>query len=267
MSMSMKKKTINCPWQDQNVVLDIIEINQKVRRDSDVYANLAYQDAIRKGYLINIQVDEIVRESGYDLDNETKEIEDLRSQIKTKEVTLLRGVSGNERLNKSQGRSLALEIRKLRNKIEDIVGNRSDLYSKTAEKYSDDERFLYLIHACSLDSRTGRPFFKTFDEFKESLESEVVKQCTKALLELVSNQSNIADTNLTEVKWLIKYNYMDTKGRLLDKEGRLVDEDFRLINEDGRYINEKGEFVDYLGNMVDVNGNLLVEADPMAYKE
>lgn len=263
----MKKIGFESEFNGKKVSLEMIEVTPKIRRDADKYANAAFQRAIDEGYLLTIQIDQKLHDSKIDVEN-TQQLEDGLKELKLLEMRLLSGRDGsNSRyLTKSEGRELAIQMR---TKRRDILLNslqKYTIYSKTAEKYADNERHQYFLYACTLDKNTGRPFFKSFEDFKENIDSQLVLDAGTNYYKLLEND-RLSESNNPEIKWLIKYGFMNADLFYVTANGELCDEEYRLINKDGQFINDNGDLVDKYGNRVDNDGNLLLDTDPNSYKE
>jgi hypothetical protein len=259
------KNEFKSKWNDKEVTLYTHEITPKMRRDSEKWVNKAFQEALDNGALLTAQVNKLL-EDRLSLEDDIKEINDLREKLKAKETVLLSGREVQRKLTKVEGRSVALEILKLRNQIESLSGNRDSLYNRTAESISEGERFNYLIFATCFDVNTNRTFFKSYEDYLDNTDTDLVNDVKRNFLKAQFNHT-VNESENCEIKFLKKYNFIDEKSRLIDSKGRLCDEDFRLVDESGRYINENGELVNIYGQRVDDLGNLLIEADPEAYKD
>ncbi len=260
----MKRTEVKTKFNDKDVIVSVTEVTPRVRRDAEKYANIALKRALEDGYILNIEIDAQIKKSGIDV-NDHQKIEDFLKEIKLMEMKLLSGRDGDIKLTKLEGRKLALEIR---NKRREILLDRLSthaLYARTAERYAENERNQYHIYASILDPNTNRPFFKTFDEFKDSLDSDLILDASNAFYKILESENDSEKTN-PEVKWLIKFGFMNDKLELIDSNGRLCDTEFRLIDKDGRFIDDDGKYIDKYGNRIDEDGNLIIEADPDSYK-
>ena len=262
----MKKIGFESEFNGKKVSLEMIEVTPKIWRDADKYANAAFQKAIDEGYLLTIQIDQKLQESKIDVDNSQKMENDLQ-ELKLLEKQLLSGRDNlNKYLTKNEGRELAIKIRAKRRDMLLNSLQRYTIYRKKKKKYADNERNQYFLYACMLDKNTGRPFFKSFDDFKENIDSQLVLDAGTNYYKLLEND-RLSESSNPEVKWLIKYGFMNQDLFYITKDGKLCDEDYRLINKDGQFINDNGDLIDKYGNRVDNDGNIVVDIDPDSYKE
>lgn len=252
-------------FNDSSVKIKTILPTPAIARNSERYVAATFKEAIDSGALLKLQIENELKGRGINTnsDEEDSEVTKLQKEIKEKEVVLLRGRDGSRKLTKQDGRTLALEIRGLRQRIMMVGSTTTELYQRTAEKLSEDERYRYYVHACTQDAATGRPFFKSFDEFKDNIDDEFVLEATNNFYKNFVGSDFLDKT--VEIKWLIKYKFMNEKLQLIDDQGRLVDSDGRLVSDKGRLIDDKGNFVDIFGNKVDEDGNIMVETETDAY--
>jgi hypothetical protein len=259
------KNEFKTKWNDKEVTLYVSDITPKIRRDSEKYVNKAFQQAIEDGALLTAEVNKLL-EARLSLEEDKEKLDVLRETLKTKESVLLSGKDNGKRLSKLEGRAVALEILKLRNQIDLLNSNRDSLYNRTAESLSESERINYLIFATIYNLETNRTFFKSYEDYLDNSDTELVADSKNYFFKFQFNH-DVRENENSEIKFLRKYNFIDQLGRLIDSKGRLCDENFRLVDEKGRYINENGEFINIYGHKVDENGNLIIDVDPEAYKD
>lgn len=153
---------------------------------------------------------------------------------------------------------MAIEIKKNRSDLNDLVSALDGMYNRSAEKQSENERILYFVFATTIDVNTGRTYFRSFEDFKENSDSLVALEATRNFTKMLGASDESAPI-LVEDKWLKKFGFVNDKYQFIDHLGRLCDENFRLINSEGRYIDESGNFVDKFGNKINEDGDLIID--------
>lgn len=204
--------------------------------------------------ITRLKLNDYMRANGLWSDEKETKIVELSNKIADLERKLNKG--GN--LNKA--RELALEIRKLRFEQTLLVMEKKQLDSYTVEGQVDNAKFDYLCSVCLLNEE-GDPLFSSLEEYYENAERDEVVRAAEELANLYYNFDHKWQDSLPENKFLKKYKFVDSNGRLINKEGKLVDVDGRLINENGRLVDENGVLIDREGNIVDENGNLVGEPE------
>jgi len=231
-------------------------VRQPNRKDLEeaqkVYIS-SFKDAIRNGAIIRAKLDDYLTEQGlWDKDRQDKK-DMLIQTIHDGELRLKRGG-----IKASEAREIAIEMRHSRAKLLELIGERTSLESLTAEGVADNAKFNYLTFACSYHA-DNRKFFNNYNEFLNSDVTTVSLLFGVKLANLIYNLDENYDANLPENKFLLKYNFVDEKLRLINKNGRLIDEDGRLIDEFGRFVNEEGHLIDINGNLLNDEGGFSVE--------
>lgn len=199
-------------------------------------------------FLIREKVYEILTKMGVWNKDLEKELIDISTKINEAERKLAKGG-----IKKSEGREIALSIKRLRERQLQILAKSRLLDDKTLEAQIDNANFDYLVFSCTLDEE-GNPIYSSVEDYKENGSDEVTVKCATRLAEMLYGYSEEDEKNQPENKFLLKYGFVDSNLRLINKDGKFVDEQGRLINEDGRLINEDGKFVDREGKLVDEDG-------------
>ncbi len=263
----MVKNEFSSTFNNNPVNLELWEVTPKIQRESEVITNKAFQKGINEDkLLLAAEIDSILAKRNFDFEAESKQIDEISGKIRQATVELLAGKVNGRPITKLEGRALALSIQKLRQELDEVGQTRSALYQRTAERYADGERTSYTLYATIIDPKSGKPFFKSFEDFKENLNSPVVRDALDILVRRITNGNTNVEARHPENKWLIKHKFMNEKLQLINEKGHACDEDFRLIDENGYYINDTGQRVDKYGNRLDDNGELLIVDDPTAYQ-
>lgn len=258
------EKTIKFKQGDQEISLLVISPTTQINKEAEKIYQQTFVENLRAQRPLMEEIDREF-ESRFPRAEERKIREKLIADIDVMKVALLSGKRDGQKLTKAQGRALAIEIMDRRDELTSRNRNRLNLYNLTVERIADLARTNYLIYLCILDPQTRKPYFKSYEDYLDHYDSELLLEGIKAFNDVTSNGIEIEDD--PEIKWLKKYKFMNDEGRFIDDKGRLVDEEYRLINADGRYINENGEFINKFGHRVDKDGNAIIEEDPSAYSE
>jgi len=207
-----------------------------------------------------IKVEQLLNKQGLlDVVAENQKEEDMRKELRSMELRLRKAKNPDgSKMSLSDGRGLALEMRKLRQKIADVNAGVSQYFNATAESLAALERIMYLVWACT-KKEDGTQYWPTFEDYKADNGNEVAGKAMEEVMKLLVGVNTDFEKHLYENSWLIKHGFMNDRYQLLDPKGRVVSEDGKLIDENGNYINEDGNRVDYFGNLLDANGELQVE--------
>lgn len=222
--------------------------------------NRAFREAVESGAILRAKVEGIMRQQGLWDDAKKAEYEKLQARLLENEKKLQAGG-----IKLSQGRELAIQMRRDRVSLREMLSERNQLDQNTAEAQAENARFSYFVSVCLVyNTDEGmKPVFKDYEDYQSRASEAAVLEGASKLMLLLYNADGDFEKKLPENKFLVKYKLAkeDTL-HLMDKQGRLVDTDGRLVDANGRYINEKGEFVDLNGQRVDENGDYVIEFSP-----
>jgi hypothetical protein len=229
---------------------------QEQREGQKIY-NQAFSDAVKAKAIVRARMDDLLEEQGLWDDSKQAELTRLQQAVLDGERTLAKGG-----IPLKQAREIAVEMKRTRAEIRDLISVKTSLDNHSAEGQADNARFNYLVSACLVYNDNKQPYFKSLEDYLSKSSDPVAIRAAQNLANMLYGLDNDYESNLPENKFLKKFKFVDDKLRFINKEGKLVDEEGRLINENGRYVNENGEFVDKNGNRVDENGDYVVESQP-----
>lgn len=219
--------------------------------------NQAFSEALKSKAVVRAKLDDLLIDQGLWDDKKQQQFVELQNKILEGERVLAKGgISLNEAKNN------ALEMRKNREKLRDLISVKTNLDTHTAEGQADNARFNYLVSVCTVYKDNNERYFSSYEDYTNKSSELVAILAAQNLAGLLYGLDSDYEEKLPENKFLVDYKFADKKLRLINKKGQLVDESGRLIDELGRFINEKGEFVDKDGNLVDSSGDYLFEFKP-----
>lgn len=240
----------------------VVRPSVKVQQEAQRVYNRVWAEEVKNGSLLRQQIDQLLRERNlWDDAKESRRLE-LLTALRDGEKKLREGG-----MKLSEGRSLALQMRRDRNELNDLDSDRSELDNVTAEGTADNARFDYLVSQCTVDNAKGQKVFASYDDFLAKKGEELASRAAGSLMMLLYGLDDNFVKNLPENAWLKSFKFVDDNGHLINKEGKKIDAAGRLVDDDGRFINEAGEFINAAGERVDADGKPLVEAKPWLDEE
>ena len=219
--------------------------------------NQSFSEALKAKAVVRAKLDDLLVEQGLWDGAKQAKFTELQAKILDGERKLAKGG-----ISLSDAKAVALEMKKTREDLRDLISVKTNLDTHTAEGQADNARFNYLVSACTVYSDSKQPYFKSYEDYNNKSSDPVAILAAQNLAGMLYGLDNDYEDKLPENKFLKQYKFVDDKLRLINKEGKLVDEQGRLIDETGRFINEKGEFVDKDGNLVNNEGDYIVEFSP-----
>tara|TARA_Y100000114_G_C11743146_1_gene320135 strand:- start:711 stop:1589 length:879 start_codon:yes stop_codon:yes gene_type:complete len=221
---------------------------------ADAHKNKVWGQAIQDGVLTKKELGVLMRKRGIWDEKKDKEEDSITRDIVRLEKELYHGKPGHRKPKVSEGRDLAIQIRKKRIELRDLITEKLTLEENTAENLADNARFDYLVATCTYYAN-GDLVYKSFEEYNSKSADEIAYAAGALLGKMMYNIDSSFEKNLPENKFLSNFNLINDDLSLIDPN----DPD-KLIDTEGRRIDEKGYYVDEDGNRTDKDGNPLTEA-------
>ena len=219
--------------------------------------NQVFSEALKAKAVVRAKLDDLLIEQGLWDEKKQQEFSELQQQLLSGERQLAKGGIS---LNKAK--AVAMEMRKYREKLRDLISVKTNLDTHTAEGQADNARFNYLVFGCTVYNDTKERYFSSYEDYINQAANPVAILAAQNLAGLLYGLDNDYEEKLPENKFLVDYKFVDNKLRLVNTEGKLVDEKGKLIDAAGRFVNEKGQYVDKDGNLVTNDGDYIFEFQP-----
>jgi hypothetical protein len=253
----MKTRTFNTFVDGKEKTFLVRSPSLHDQREATKIYNQTFSEALKSKAVVRAKLDDLLVEQGLWDGIKQAKFTDLQSKILEGERKLAKGG-----IQLSEAKKIALDMKKNRESLRDLIAVKTNLDTHTAEGQADNARFNYLVSACTVYNDTKDPYFKSYEDYNNRAADSVAILAAQNLAGMLYGLENDYEEKLPENKFLKQYKFVDDKLRLINKDGKLVDEDGRLVDENGRFINDKGEFVDKDGNVVDGEGDYIVEFSP-----
>lgn len=241
------------------VKIYVVRPNNNTVKNADRYRAKTWNQCITDGILTKKELSKILKDRGiWDKNKEQEEIE-IISKIQSLEKKLYLG-SGfdGQKAKISDGQKIAIEMRRLRIALRDLITEKISMEENTAEALSDNAKFDYFVADCTY-YENGEKVYSSIEEYNKKNSDEIAFAAASALAEMLYQVDNKFEESLPENKWLKKFNLVNEDLSLVNKNGELVDLEGRKITEDGYYLNSEGKRIDRDGNLLDADGNYLVQ--------
>ncbi len=189
------------------------------------------------GLLLRAQLDKFLRDAGLYTEEDIQNISDLSDKITGFEKQLTEGG-----VKKSEGRTIAIELRRARYNLLILLAKRMEYDKNTIEHFSENARMNYIITKTLLDD-TGAPIFKSVEDY--DYDETGLKEALEVPIRKIASISSVYDTDyeskLIENKFLKKFGFCN--------------DEYDLVNAEGHRVNEKNQRIDEEGNLLDDAGN------------
>jgi len=230
-------------WQEYDFL--VVEPTLEHQNESSKIYNRTFRDALESGAILRASLTDYMEKQGLWSDEKELEYNEIQEKIRISERKLKKGG-----MKLSEARSVALSMSDDRNKLRELISERTSLDSNTAEGQADNERFNYLVSCCVVYKDSGKRFFKNFAHFKNNNAIEVALKGAQMLANMMYSLEDNFEKSLPENQFLIKYNLADDNLRLINRDGQFITREGKLVDEFGFYIDDEGNRVDVDGNPV-----------------
>lgn len=231
--------------------------NLDQQREGQKQYNRAFSDAVKSGALLRTKLDDFMEEQKIWNEDKQREVEALSRDIMHKEQVLAKGG-----IKLSDAKTVALDLRKLREDMRELIAKKMELDVHTAEGQADNARFNYWVSVCLVYNSTQKPVFSSVDEYLNNSTEEYAAQAASKLAELLYNLNSDFEMSLEENSFLKEFGFINEEGQFINNDGQLVNEDGDRIDDQGYLINEDGTRIDVEGNPLDEDGNYKFDRQP-----
>lgn len=249
------KKELEVKFADKDkapVKIYVEKPNNEVVKGADRYRAKAWNECILDGIVTKKELSTLMKKRGIWSDKKEDEQEAISKEINQLEQKLYLEC-GKRNSKKAEGKEIAIQIRRKRNELRQLISEKMGLEENTAEALADNSRFDYIVAHCTFHAN-GEKVYKDIDDYNSKSADEVAFTAASALAEMMYSIDSDFEKNLPENKWLKNRELVNDDLALVDDKGRRVDLEGRLINDEGYYIDEDGNRIDKEGNPLSEDG-------------
>ena len=215
---------------------------------------LIWTQCIQEGVMTKKELEKILDDRGIWTKDKAKEQVKILTDISKLEKELFLG--RGEILKTSEGKEIAIQMRRKRIELRDLLAEKVSLEQNTAESLSDNAKFDYIVSQCTFDEHE-QPVYNGIDDYSNRSDDPIAYAAAQALATMLYSLDKDFEMKLPENKFLAKFEYIDDDLHLVNKSGHKVDTENRLVNELGQFIDEEGKRVDIDGNPLDEDGSYI----------
>lgn len=249
------KKELEVKFSDKDkapVKIYVEKPNNEVVKGADRYRAKAWNECILDGIVTKKELSTLMKKRGIWSDKKEDEQEAISKEINQLEQKLYLEC-GKRNSKRAEGKEIAIQIRRKRNELRQLISEKMGLEENTAEALADNSRFDYIVAHCTFHAN-GEKVYKDIDDYNSKSADEVAYTAASALAEMMYSIESDFEKNLPENKWLKNRELVNDDLALVDDKGRRVDLEGRLINDEGYYIDEDGNRIDKQGNPLSEDG-------------
>ena len=182
MAKDSKKNVFKVELEDgKSVELSLKTPNAQVTRKAQLEYNKSFAEAVKTGALLKAKLDSVLIEQGVWTEERQKQYDTLVANINTGEKSLAKG---GIRLNAAK--EIAIDMRGWRFELRQLISDRTELESNTAEGQAENARFNYLVASTLVYNDTGKPYFKDVDDYLNQSNDTVAITAAQKFANLIS---------------------------------------------------------------------------------
>lgn len=242
------KAKVKQDGQETEVEIYVVRPNNDTIKMAERYKSKVWNQCIQDGILTKKELGVLMRKRGIWDEKKDREENEITKEIIKLEKELYQGKTGGPKPKLSEGRDLAIQIRRKRSELRDLITEKITLEENTADNLADNARFDYLVAHCTF-YKDGTRVYKDFDEYNKKSSDEIAFEAASLLGKLFYNLDNDFEKNLPENKFLKRFNLVNDDLSLVDPNNpeQLIDTNGKRIDKDGYYIDENGNRIDREG--------------------
>lgn len=250
-----KEKVIDVSLDDKDLKIVVKKPGNVLMSSAQRVGAKAWTDCVREGIMTKKELEKFMNAQGiWDKDKDEKQ-KSITDAIFSMEKQLYVG-GKNGQLRASEGKKIAIEMRKKRNELRDLISERLSLEQNTAESISDNSKFDFLVASCTF-YENGQKVYNDMDDYKQRSDDALAYAAATALAGMLYSVDKDFEEKLPENKFLKMFHFVDDNLSLVNEKGEPVDLDGRRIDSSGYYINDEGKRTDKEGNLLDDLGNYI----------
>ena len=191
---------------------------------------LVWTQCIQEGVMTKKELETILEQRGIWTKEKSKQQQSILEDISKLEKSLYLGPRGSK-IKTSQGKKIALDMRRKRIELRDLLAERVTLEQNTAESLSDNAKFDYIVAQSTFDENE-LPMYEGLDDYSNRSDDPVAFAAAQALATMLYSLDSGFEEKLPENKFLKKFEYVNKDLHLINAKGQTLDTEGRVVNED-----------------------------------
>ena len=235
---------------EENVVIIVKRPNNKISTAAQRRGALAWTNCIKEGVMTKLELDKFMKARGIWSETKDDEQKKILKHISDLEKRLY---IGKGQLKLSKAKELAIDMRRERIKLRDLLAEKIALEINTAEALSENAKFDYIVAECTF-YENGQRVYSNMEDYDQKADDELAFAAATGLAEMLYAVDKDLKAKLPENKFLKRFDYVDEDLSLINKDGNTIDTKGNRIDKTGRYLDKDGSPVDIDGNPLDEDG-------------
>jgi len=247
---------------DEKIKIVVKKPSNRVQTEAARIGALVWTKCIKDGVMTKQELEKFMTDKGIWGKNKEQEKEDLSKEISVLEKKLYLGGESptkkgarRKKIKLSEAKDLAIEMRRKRGALRDLLAEKIVLETNTAESLSENAKFDYIVAKCTFREDGTTPVYSSPEDYGQRAEDAIAFNAAGTLAEMMYSINKDFEAKLPENRFLSRFGMINEEMHLVNKDGTTVDTKGNRINDDGHYLDAKGNRIDLKGNALDQDGN------------
>jgi len=228
----------------------VVKPNNDVAGAAERYRSTIWMKCVKEGVPTRKEVENLLKERKIWDKDKDEELKKMREELDVLERQLFLGNGDTKRVKLSEGKDIAIKMRKLRIKMQEFVAVKIDMENNSAEAQAENARFDYYVSACTYDGVSMQKVYSSIEDYNSRSTDATAVAAASKLYEVIYNLNSKTTDNIPENRWLKKFGFVDKDYSLVDKNNNNIDLEGRRIDKEGYYLNDEGKRIDKFGNLL-----------------
>ena len=228
----------------------------RVNSNAQRIAAKVWTECIRDGIMTKKELEKLMEDTGVWTKGKMKAQDEIVKDIQSLEKSLYIGKKGSK-MKISEAKDIALKMREKRYELRELISEKIELETNSAESLSDNAKFDFLVANCTFKENGEDVYYNSVEEYEKLSDDPIAFEAASALAEMIYAVDKDFEAKLPENRFLKRAHLVDKDLSLVDKKGEKVDSKGRRINDLGHYLDEDGGRIDTDGNPLDEDGNYI----------
>lgn len=250
------EQTVDVELADgQKIKIVVKKPSNRVTTEAQRRGAITWNQCVQQGIMTKKELEKFMKERGIWDEEKTTEQKTLVTSINDleKQIYLSRG-----RVKIGKAKDLAIEMRKKRIELRELLTERITFETNSAESISENTKFDYIVSQCTFDTN-GEKIYASLDDYETRADDPIAFSAAQALAEMMFQMDKDFESSLPENKFLKRFKLVNDDLSLINKDGHTVDVDGSLINDLGHYLDEDGGRIDKEGNKLLEDGTYVLQ--------
>ena len=179
-----RERTVDVELETGGTVKIVVKKpSNQVNTESQRIGAKVWTDCIRDGIMTKKELEKVMYKTGVWDKKKDVEQEEIVAEIHKLEKLLYLGKKGGK-MKVSEAKNIAIDMRTKRIELRDLLAERIELESMTAESLSDNAKFDYLVANCTF-YEDGRNVYNSLEDYNHMSEDQIAFHAASNLAEMM----------------------------------------------------------------------------------